>query len=458
MDSTQSRLRVLMLPWLAHGHISPFLELSKRLTERNFHIYFCSTPVNLSSIEPKLSDKYSLSIHLVELPLPSLPELPPHYHTTKGLPPHLNTTLKRAFDMASSTFSSILKTLDPDLLIYDFLQPWAPEIASSLNIPAVNFFCSGAATISFVFNAMKNPGVEFPFPEIQLHDYMKARFVDSPNEDHSNSSEDDDHHVNDIDRALKTFERSSRIVLMKTFEELEGKYMDFLSRLIEKKIVPVGPLIQLPVPEDDHDGKSKIIEWLDERELCSTVFVSFGSEYFLSKEEMEEIAYGLELSKANFIWVVRFPEGDKIKLEEALPEGFLGRVGEKGMVVEDWAPQVQILRHSSIGGFVSHCGWSSVMESIDFGVPIVAIPMQLDQPLNARVVEAAGVGVEVKRDRDHGKLEREEVARVIKEAVMGKIGENARKKERDMRDNLRRKGEEEMDRVADQLVHLFGTN
>ncbi|KAG2672359.1 hypothetical protein I3760_13G036500 [Carya illinoinensis] len=410
MDSTQSRLRVLMLPWLAHGHISPFLELSKRLTERNFHIYFCSTPVNLSSIEPKLSDKYSLSIHLVELPLPSLPELPPRYHTTKGLPPHLNTTLKRAFDMASSTFSSILKTLDPDLLIYDFLQPWAPEIASSLNIPAVNFFCSGAATISFQ------------------------------------------------DRALKTFERSSSIVLMKTFEELEGKYMDFLSRLIEKKIVPVGPLIQLPVPEDDHDRKSKIIEWLDERELCSTVFVSFGSEYFLSKEEMEEIAYGIELSKANFIWVVRFPEGDKIKLEEALPEGFLGRVGEKGMVVEDWAPQVQILRHSSIGGFVSHCGWSSVMESIDFGVPIVAIPMQLDQPLNARVVEAAGVGVEVKRDRDHGKLEREEVARVIKEVVMGKIGENARKKERDMRDNLRRKGEEEMDRVADQLVHLFGTN
>lgn len=65
------------------------------------------------------------------------------------------------------------------------------------------------------------------------------------------------------------------------------------------------------------------------------MFVSFGSEYFLSKEEMEEMAHGLELSKVDFIWVVRFPVGEKIKLEEELPEGFLERVGERGIVVED---------------------------------------------------------------------------------------------------------------------------
>ncbi|KAG6628670.1 UDP-glucosyltransferase 29-like [Carya illinoinensis] len=450
MDTAGKRIRVVMLPWLAHGHISPFLELSKKLAKRNFHIYFCSTPVNLSSIKPKLSAKYSRSIQLVELHLPSLPELPPQNHTTKGLPPHLNATLKRAFDMAGPHFSNILKTLSPDLLIYDFLQPWAPAIAASQNIPAINFLSTGAAMTSFVLHAMKKPGDEFPFPEIHLDECMTTRFVDLPED---NSPSNDHHHISDKDRALKCFELSSGFVMMKTFEELEGKYISFLSHLMQKKIVPVGPLIQNPVRGDNE--KAKTLEWLDKRKQSSAVFVSFGSEYFLSKEEMEEIAYGLELSNVNFIWVVRFPEGEKVKLEEALPEGFLQRVGEKGMVVEGWAPQAKILMHPSIGGFVSHCGWSSVMESIDFGVPIVAIPMQLDQPVNAKVVEEAGVGVEVKRDRD-GKLEREEVATAIREVVMGNIGESVRKKEREMRDNIRKKGEEKMDGVAQELVQLHG--
>ena len=101
MGATHNTISVLMLPWLAHGHISPFLELAKMLTTRNFHIYFCTTPINLSPIKQQLSEKDSLSIELVELHLPSLPELPPHYHTANGLPPHLMPTLKKAVDMAS---------------------------------------------------------------------------------------------------------------------------------------------------------------------------------------------------------------------------------------------------------------------------------------------------------------------------------------------------------------------
>ena len=241
--------------------------------------------------------------------------------------------------------------------------------------------------------------------------------------------------------------------MIKNFRELEGKYIDLLSSLIEKKVVPVGPLVEDLVCEDE---KAKTIDWLDKKKGSSTVFVSFGSEYFLSKEEMEEIAHGIELRKVDFIWVVMFPVGEKIKLEEALLEGFLERVGERGIVVEDWAPQAKILRHSSIGGFMSHCGWSSMIESIKFGVPIIAIPMQLDQPLNARVVEEVGVGMEVKRDRD-GKLERVEVATVIREVVIGIIGESIRRRAREMTDNLRKKGEEEIEVVVDELDKLCAT-
>ena len=257
-------------------------------------------------------------------------------------------------------------------------------------------------------------------------------------------------YINDKERILQSFARSSNIVLIKNFRELEGKYIDLLSSLIEKKVVLVGPLVEDLVCEDE---KAKTIDWLDKKKGYSTVFVSFGSEYFLSKEEMEEIAHGLELRKVDFIWVVMFPVGEKIKLKEALLEGFLERVGERGIVVEDWAPQAKTLRHSSIGGFVSHCGWSSVIESIKFGVPIIAIPMQLDQPLNARVVEEVGVGMEVKRDRG-GKLERVEVTTVIREVVIGIIRESIRRRAREMTDSLRKKGKEEIEVVVDELDKL----
>uniref|UniRef100_A0A6N2LSH2 Uncharacterized protein n=1 Tax=Salix viminalis TaxID=40686 RepID=A0A6N2LSH2_SALVM len=84
MDTaTSSSIRVLMFPWLAYSHIHPFLELAKKLSKRNFCIYLCSTPANLACIKEK-----EPSVEFVELHLPSLPELPPHSHTTKGLPRH----------------------------------------------------------------------------------------------------------------------------------------------------------------------------------------------------------------------------------------------------------------------------------------------------------------------------------------------------------------------------------
>lgn len=181
-------------------------------------------------------------------------------------------------------------------------------------------------------------------------------------------------------------------------------------------MVPVGPLVQEP-DQDDVVSAGTFEKWLNKKEKSSSILVSFGSEFYLSKEDMEEIARGLELSHVSFIWVLRFPVaggGERKKsVEEELPKGFLERVGERGMVVEGWVPQPRILNHRSTGGFLSHCGWSSVVESIKFGVPIVAAPMHLDQPLNARLVERLGVGVVV--ERDDGGLRREEVARVIRE-------------------------------------------
>ena len=62
------------------------------------------------------------------------------------------------------------------------------------------------------------------------------------------------------------------------------------------------------------------------------------------------------------------------------------RTKGKGMVVREWVPQVKILGHPSTGGFMSHCGWNSCVESISMGVPIAAWPMHADQPFNAVLI------------------------------------------------------------------------
>ncbi|XP_058182564.1 beta-D-glucosyl crocetin beta-1,6-glucosyltransferase-like [Rhododendron vialii] len=444
METRKGSISVLMLPWLAHGHISSFLELAKRLTETNFFIYFCSTCINLNSVKKMLPEKYSPSIQLVELHLPSSPELPPHLHTTNGLPPHLMRVLKIAFEESKPFFSHVLNTLNPDLIMYDFNMPWVSASASLLNIPSFLFFTFGSLFTSFAFHFMENPDAEYPVQSIQLHESektsLKAMLEFSANG------------VKDGDLIRESIKLSRDVVLIKTSTEIEEKYIDYLSMLVKKKVQPVGLLVQEIVDKDDD---TEVMRFLHKKDESSVVFVAFGSEFFLSDEEREEIAYGLELSRVNFIWVVRFPVGEKTTVEEALPVGFLDRVGDLGMVVEGWAPQAKILTHPSTGGFMSHCGWNSVLESIKFGIPIIAMPMHLDQPLNARLVEEVGVGVGVKRD-ETGRLDRKEIAIVVRRIVVEKHGMEVRNKARELSGKMAMKEVEEIDEVVEEMVKLSG--
>ncbi|XP_024922354.2 zeatin O-xylosyltransferase [Ziziphus jujuba] len=105
-----------------------------------------------------------------------------------------------------------------------------------------------------------------------------------------------------------------------------------------------------------------------------------------SNKKVKQLAVGLQLSGTKFIWVFRdADEGDAFEEENRrlaqLPEGFEERVEEMGMVVREWAPQIEILEHKSTGGFMSHCGWNSCLESFSNGVPVAA--WHSDQPMNA---------------------------------------------------------------------------
>lgn len=447
MDThSEAPIKVLLFPWLAFGHISPFLLLAKKLADRGFCTYLCSTPINLDSIKNKITQKYAQSINLVEFHLESTPDFPPHLHTTNGLAPHLQPTLRKALHKAKPKLSEIFDNLKPDLLIYDMHQSWTAALSCRHNIPAVKFLTSSAAVLASFCHMSINSGVPFPFPEIYLTDFEQARAqatYKAAKKDHDEEAEEGDLEI--------TKRPCDNIVLLKSSREFEAKYIDYLSDLMVWKITPFFPLLDGSI--DKEDEEHELISWLGTKTQSSSVFVSFGSEYFLNKEELEEIAFGLEFSEVNFIWVLRFPKGGEDSIEKVLPEGFLDRVGDKGRIINGWAPQARILSHPNIGGFVSHCGWNSVLEAIEIGVPIIAVPMHLDQPFNARLVMDLGVGAEVKTDGD-GKLNREEIAGVVKDVVNGTAGEDARRKVREIGQKLKAREKDDLDGVVEMLKTL----
>ncbi|KAF3644212.1 putative MATH domain-containing protein-like [Capsicum annuum] len=350
--------------------------------------------------------------------------------------------------MASSKFPSIIETLKPNLIIYDGFQPWVGNIASSCNINAIMFYVSSASTLAYIYHHFLygTPSLTpFPFSSLYLHDYEIKKLDIQPIKPRD-------------ERAfayviLKSFEQSHKIVLLNTCREIEGKYIDYVSTISKKELMPIGPLIsEVSIGEEEH--WVAIQSWLDKKDQFSCVYVSFGSESFFSKQEIEEIAKGLDLSKVSFIWTIKFPKGINTKIEEMVPQGFLESTKGKGMVIEGWAPQSQILNHSSIGGFVTHCGWNSMLESMSFGVPIIAMPMNHDQPLNSRIVEELGIGVDILRG-ENGEIKREEVAKGIRKVVEENTRKEVNLKARELSEKIKLKGEKAIVEGIKKMLKLL---
>nr|BBC62111.1 glucosyltransferase 11 [Nemophila menziesii] len=441
MDSKKhTGARVFLLPYVGYGHTAPAFELAIKLIERGLYVYFCITPSNLKLIQKKIEKKSSLShsIQLVEFDLPSYsdPDLPQENHTTRGIPLHQEITLDEAIEMTKPSVSNILKNLNPDLIIFDPLFPWMEVMGPQHNIPIAEFVPGNALICSYFKHIVTSPAdIEFPFPKFRLSKFDRAKLDKFLSYESSKRTTDDAH---------KT---PPSITLINTSRAMEGKFLDYYN---DVKVMPVGHLVQEP-DFDDQDKNIEVIEWLGKQNKNSTVFVSFGTQIFLQKEEIEEIAYGLELSDENFIWTIKFHSEEDDKA--ILPEGFLERIGDKGRVIEGWVPQQYILNHPNIGGFVSHCGWNSTLESLEFGVPLIAMPIHWDQPLNAKLLMEIGIGLEVTKD-ENGKFHRDEIAKAIKDVIVGDTAEEMRKQIKIMREKVKMNEKEEMDIAFQAIVQL----
>jgi hypothetical protein len=200
---------------------------------------------------------------------------------------------------------------------------------------------------------------------------------------------------------------------------------------------------------------SDLLEWLDRQRAASVVFVSFGSETFLSEEQAREMALGLEASGLPFLWSLRAPQylNDP---GEMLPEGFETRTQDRGLVVRGWVPQMRILSHRSVGGYLSHGGWSSAMEALSCGLPLILLPLRLDHGLNARqITTELKAGIEIERG-DDGSFSKENICKAVKMITAGEEGKSMRSKAVEARDILVANAGRQQSYIHDFIQQLTG--
>ncbi|KAJ4829682.1 hypothetical protein Tsubulata_007478 [Turnera subulata] len=228
--------------------------------------------------------------------------------------------------------------------------------------------------------------------------------------------------------------RNADFTLCNTVEELEPGTL----RALEDKMpyYAIGPIFP--------DGfiKSSVVtnlwsesdctQWLDKNSKGSVLYVSFGSYAHVTKKDLVEIANGLALSKVSFLWVLR---PDIVSSDDAnpLPEEFKKEVAGRSMIIP-WCSQRVVLSHPAIGGFLTHCGWNSILESTWCQVPLLCFPLLTDQFTNRKlVVEDWKTGINLSSKK---LIIKEEVSNNINRLMTGESGAEFRKKVTEVKKTL----------------------
>lgn len=209
--------------------------------------------------------------------------------------------------------------------------------------------------------------------------------------------------------------------IIHTFESLEQDVLDALSSKLSTPVYAVGPLHLLV--DENHlkhircnlwKEEFECLDWLNSQKLNSVVYINFGSITHLTHDQLVEFSMGIAYSEQPFLWIIR---PDLVKGDSAvLPPEFIEEIKDRGMICS-WCPQEEVLNHPSIKGFLTHCGWSSILESLSAGVPMLCWPYFCDQQTNCKYTCTEWrAGIEIVNVR------RDEVELLKRELMIGDKG------------------------------------
>nr|VVV75336.1 unnamed protein product [Nymphaea colorata] len=439
--------RMIIFPFMAQGHALPLLDLAKMLSYQGIKITIFTTPANSNFILHNLSQTPNVELEVLEFPHSQ--DLPPHCENTHQLPsmdlflPFLLATkrLQQPFDlslqkMVDSGDVAAAAAVRPLCIISDFFLPWTLDSASKFDIPRLVFQGMSAyassvlralASLQPLTNALLDSEV-FEVPglptKVLLTKAEMPKISTDPDLDCSGP-------LPELIYECYRAELQSHGAILNTFLELEPLYVAHVLSCYYRQGWCLGPLFLFDEVAEGRRGaesphvRSTCSSWLDGHadRPGSVIYASFGTQAPVSDSQQTEIACGLEASGCPFVLVVR----SKTWLA---PEGLEERLAGRGLVLREWTPQWLILSHPAVGGFLTHCGWNSVLESLSAGVPMLTWPIIADQTANQKmVVDELGAGIltvaPIERVRV-GVVERETVRGRVVELMLGEEGRRAR--------------------------------
>ncbi|XP_059318733.1 nuatigenin 3-beta-glucosyltransferase-like [Lycium ferocissimum] len=402
------RLHVLFLPYFATGHIIPLVNAARLFAYRGVNVTILTTHHNASLFRSSIDNDDNHSIIFIDtLRFPS---------TQVGLPEGIeNFSIAPSSEMSGKIFHAIyllqkpmedkIREIRPDCIFSDMYFPWTVDIAKELNIPRLLFNQSSYMYHSILHNlklykphkqiSTSSSSTNFLVPGLP----DKIKFKLSQLTEDLVKPEDERSPYDELLDQIQDVEDQSYGIVHDTFYELEPAYADYYQKIKKIKCWHIGPISHfssklIPKKEVTNAAADKnscaIVEWLNEQKPKSVLYVSFGSIVILPEGQLTEIAKALAASTLPFIWVVRKDQSEQVMW---LPDGFEER--KNGLIIKGWAPQLTILDHSALGGFMTHCGWNSVLEAIVAGVPMLTWPLSAEQFYNEKLVEVVGLGVKV---------------------------------------------------------------
>ncbi|GKV22617.1 hypothetical protein SLEP1_g32473 [Rubroshorea leprosula] len=367
-----------------------------------------------------------------------------------------------ATSLLQEPLEQLLQEFKPACLVADFFFPWATDAAKKFGIPRLVFH--GTSFFSLCMTECLR--LYEPFKRVESDD---EPFVvpNLPGEIELTRKKIPDFLVEEIEtdmtkmfKASEESELKSYGVVVNSFYELEASYADFYRNFLGRKAWHIGPvsLCNKGIEDKAERGRKASIDedeclkWLDSKKTNTVVHICFGSMARVTSTQLKEIAMGLEDSGQEFIWVVKLDKGNEE--EERLPERFEERTKEKGLIIRAWAPQVLILEHPAVGGFVTHCGWNSTLEGISAGVPMVTWPIAAEQFYNEKLVTdflKIGVAVGVKHwvSVVGDFVNRDEVGKAVKAIMVGEKAEELRSRAKAFGDTAKRAVEKDGSSYSD---------
>ncbi|KAD4384373.1 hypothetical protein R6Q59_011543 [Mikania micrantha] len=448
-------LHFILFPLMTPGHMIPMIDIARILAERGSTVTIVTTPVNANRFKPVIDRAIKdqlIKIQVIELQLPStevgLPEGCENFDMIESgqLFPNMFEATTRLAQPAVNAIQRL--TPAPNCMISDNLLPWTKEIAQKFNIPRIIFHGPGCFTFLCIHIAMYTNVLDeiasdsdcFVLPGLpDSIELTKGQALSWGRKD-----------IKEIavfwDRVQEAEEAADGIVV-NSFKELEPYYVEELSKVKNKKVWCIGPvslcnktfldIAERGSPINQHE----CLKWLDSMVPESVIFACLGSLTRVCTEQNIELGLGLEASKKPFLWCIRHTTEE---LERwLLEQGYEERVKNRGLIIRGWAPQVLILSHRAIGGFLTHCGWNSTLEGITAGVPMVTWPHFVDQFINERfIVDVLKIGVKVgmvvpvfigDQDKFGVLVNKEDIKRSVEDLMdKGEQGEARRKRSREL--------------------------